>query len=213
MLGGAVAGAPKILDGAGGAVFSRGFAGSVNAGGIGSAVMAGAFTPLPNKTGGVLGREESDSASCFAGGTHEPNCGLGEAGCGTIGGDTDFAWGTKLGASTSPVRGALARGELLTGRVPVVLGVMANGEDAGSFGRGETTGGVAPGTGDPGGVVLWSLTGEIFRGGGEGEVDNVMVGNSAFGVVDRDLTAGDRMEVGTTVGSGSPSCVGTSCFS
>lgn len=64
--------------------------------------------------------------------------------------------------------------------------------------------------GDPGGVVLWSLTGDIFRGGGEGEVDNVMVGNSAFGVVDRDLGAGDWMEEGITVDSGSPSCVCTS---
>jgi hypothetical protein len=41
------------------------------------------------------------------------------------------------------VRGAFARGELLAGRVPVVLGVIANGEEAGGFGRGETTGGVA----------------------------------------------------------------------
>jgi hypothetical protein len=143
MLGGAVVGAPKILDGAGVVVLSKGFGGSVNAGGIGSAVVAGALAPLPNRTGGVLGREESDSASCFIGGTHEPNCGLGEAGCGTIDGGAEFAWGRKLGASTSPVRGALARGELLAGRVPVVLGVMANGEEAGSFGRGEITGGVA----------------------------------------------------------------------
>lgn len=132
-----------MLDAAGGVVVSRGFGGSVNAGGIGSAVMAGALVLLPNRTGGVLGREESDSASCFTGGTHAPNCGLGEAGCGTIVGGADFAWGRKLGASMSPVRGAFARGELLTGRVPVVLGVIANGEEAGGFGRGETTGGVA----------------------------------------------------------------------
>lgn len=131
-----------MLGGAGEVVFSRGFEGSVNAGGIGSTMLAGALAPLPNRTGGVLGREESDSASCFTGGAHEPNGGLGEAGCGTIEG-ADFAWGRKLGASKSPVRGALARGELLAGRVPVVLGVMANGEEAGGFGRGETTGGVA----------------------------------------------------------------------
>lgn len=103
--------------------------------------MDGTLALLPNKTGGVLGREESDSASCFTGGTHEPNCGLGEAGCGTIVGNAVFACGEKMGASMSPVRGAFARGELLTGRVPVVLGVIANGEEAGGFGRGETTGG------------------------------------------------------------------------
>jgi hypothetical protein len=118
----------------------RGFGGNANAGKGG---VAGALMLLsPKRPGGVFGREdESVSTSCFTGGTHEPNCGRGEAGCGTIAGGADLdTGGTKVGASVSPVRGALARGELLTGRVPAVLGVKANGEVAGGFARDWATG-------------------------------------------------------------------------
>lgn len=54
--------------------------------------------------------------------------------------------------------------------------------------------------------MLCSLTGETIRGGGEGVVDNVMVGNSAFGVVDRDRATDDGTEGGrgTAVGSRGP---------
>jgi len=140
---------PKALEGGGvntggtagvltGMLNAAGNEGAANAGGKGGgAAIAGALALLPKRPGGVFGREDkSVSTSCFTGGTHEPNCGLGEAGCGTIAGGADLdTGGTKVGASVSPVRGALARGELLTGRVPVVLGVKANGEVAGGFGR------------------------------------------------------------------------------
>jgi len=119
-----------VLKRLGGVEGGRDFGGGVN---IGKGGVIGALTLLPKRPGGVFGREdESVSTSCF---THVPNCGLGEAGCGTIVGGADLvAGGRKMGASVSPVRGAFARGELLTGRVPI-LGVKANGDVAGGFER------------------------------------------------------------------------------
>jgi len=82
------AGAPKMLGGGGGVEGSRGFGGSVNAGGKGGGAAIGdALALLPKRPGGG-----SASTSCFTGGTHVPNCGLGEAGCGTIAGGADSSY-------------------------------------------------------------------------------------------------------------------------
>lgn len=74
----------------GGVEGSRGFGGRVNAG---KGEVIGESTVLPKRPGGVFGRaDESVSTSCF---THEPNCGLGEAGCGTIVGGVDLDTGGR----------------------------------------------------------------------------------------------------------------------
>lgn len=119
-------------------------------------------------TGGVFERAGSASVGCASGGgegVHWPKGVLGAAGCETtVGGGADLEIAGGFSTSSSRTMGVLASGELRAGRL-FERGASAKGE----VGGGETlSGGVGicigteavSLTGEPGGVVLWSLTGD-----------------------------------------------------
>ena len=145
------------------------------AGAVGSAKNESAgFSPREgdNKTGGVFGRVESATVGGRGRGAHWPKGGLGAAGCATTAGGADLETSGSFSVSPSRTMGVLASGELRMGRL-FERGARAKGEVGGgealSVGTGIWTGaeGVSL-TGEPGGVVLRSLTGDT-RGTLEGE--------------------------------------------
>ena len=128
-----------------------------------------------DKTGGVLGRDELAYVGCGGGGggaVHWPKGSLGAVGCITIAGGADLEMGGDFSTSPSRTMGVLASGELRIGRL-FERGARPKGEVGGgealSVGTGICTGaeGVSL-TGEPGGVVPRSLTGDT-RGTPEGE--------------------------------------------
>lgn len=166
--------------------------------------------------GGIFGRDESSSVDCAGvGGFHCPKGILGAAGCATITGGADRETGGGFSVSPSRIKGVLASGELRMGRL-FGRGTRQKGEvdggEALSVGTGICTGaGGVSLTGEPGGVVLGSLTGDT-RGTlegedvwGGGETETVILGGSALGVVDGDLVNTGVLGKGASVGSDSSS--------
>ena len=128
-----------------------------------------------DKIGGVLGRDESAYVGCAGGGAgavHWPKGSLGAAGCTNIAGGADLETGGDPSTSPSRTMGVLASGELRMGRL-IERGARPKGEAGGgealSVGTGICTGAEGASlTGEPGGVVARSLTGDT-RGMPEGE--------------------------------------------
>lgn len=139
--------------------------------GNGLALMPGLGVKL-DKSGGVPGR---DDVSSFLGSILRASMGaLGAAGVTIVGGaDLDCGGGAvESGGSTSPTSGVLASGELRAGRLLLIRGVRLNGEFAGGedFETGAGREGRSPSlTGEQGGVVLSSLTGDVCRPLAEGD--------------------------------------------
>jgi len=140
--------------------------------GNGLALMPGLGVKL-DKSGGVPGRD--DDVSSFLGSILRASMGvLGAAGVTIVGGaDLDCGGGVvESGGSTSPTSGVLASGELRAGRLLLIRGVRLNGEFAGGddFETGAGSEGRSPSlTGEQGGVVLSSLTGDVCRPLAEGD--------------------------------------------
>ena len=162
------AGEPRVNDGvvAGkekGAGIGAAVSGVVTGNGL--ALMPGLGVKL-DKSGGVPGRD--DEVSSLVSILRASANVLGAAGVTIVGGaDLDGGGGVvESRGSASPTSGALASGELRAGRLLLIRGVRLNGEFAGgdALETGAGREGRSPSlTGDPGGVVPSSLTGDVCR--------------------------------------------------